>query len=349
MWRTVVFLGPDGWKTTTAQGVSPGDVHFRWSPKHQDMEVISKSSLPVYLSAPGENKTRLLYPSIIWSSFSFFHDWCCRPLPLFRSPPFVSLIFLPLPSHFLSLPFIVFLSSSSSSLPVTLTCFSFLFFPFSPSFLLSSHPLLFPPFFSSSLLSLSPCHPFLFFSMFLFSPLLSSLPLLYCPPSFLCFTSNFRTFPFPLSHPCLLSCPVWTPPSSHSFLPPVSFSPLLLPDQVCLSSPTAPYLGNHLLSYGQNFSFLLRLDRGVRHPSTNDVILEGGGLRVSTSLGDLRSIVPCGQKISYSFRSGFWMVVVQMWPPGFGPFLGAAWMLFLLLCEHSSAAVEESCCCNQSK
>ncbi|XP_070830602.1 laminin subunit gamma-2 [Chaetodon trifascialis] len=108
--------GPEGWKTTTAQSVAPKDIHFRWSPKHQDLEVISKSSLPVYLSAP------------------------------------------------------------------------------------------------------------------------------------------------------------------------------------------APYLGNHLLSYGQNFSFSLRLDRGVRHPSTNDVILEGGGLRVSASLGDLRSIVPCGQKIKYSFR-----------------------------------------------
>ncbi|XP_036940529.1 laminin subunit gamma-2 [Acanthopagrus latus] len=64
----------------------------------------------------------------------------------------------------------------------------------------------------------------------------------------------------------------------------------------------APYLGNQLLSYGQNFSFSLRLDRGVRHPSTNDVILEGAGQRVSASLGDLRSIVPCGQKINYSFR-----------------------------------------------
>lgn len=64
----------------------------------------------------------------------------------------------------------------------------------------------------------------------------------------------------------------------------------------------APYLGNQLLSYGQNLSFSLRLDRGVRHPSTNDVILEGAGQRVSASLGDLRSIVPCGQKLKYSFR-----------------------------------------------
>ncbi|XP_035989424.1 laminin subunit gamma-2 [Fundulus heteroclitus] len=62
------------------------------------------------------------------------------------------------------------------------------------------------------------------------------------------------------------------------------------------------YLGNKRLSYGQNFSFSLRLDRGVRHPSTNDVILEGAGLRVAASLGDLRSIVPCGKKILYTFR-----------------------------------------------
>ncbi|XP_040911632.1 laminin subunit gamma-2 [Toxotes jaculatrix] len=108
--------GPEGWKVATAQGVTPGEVHFRWSPTHQDLEVISKNSLPVYLYAP------------------------------------------------------------------------------------------------------------------------------------------------------------------------------------------APYLGNQLLSYGQDFSFSLRLDRGVRHPSTNDVILEGAGLKVSASLGDLRSIVPCGQKINYRFR-----------------------------------------------
>uniref|UniRef100_A0A667ZDP4 Laminin, gamma 2 n=1 Tax=Myripristis murdjan TaxID=586833 RepID=A0A667ZDP4_9TELE len=70
---------------------------------------------------------------------------------------------------------------------------------------------------------------------------------------------------------------------------------------VYLHAP-APFLGNHLLSYGQNLSFSLRLDRGVRRPSTSDIILEGSGLRVSASLGDLRSIVPCGQKITYSFR-----------------------------------------------
>ncbi|XP_056149191.1 laminin subunit gamma-2 [Lampris incognitus] len=62
------------------------------------------------------------------------------------------------------------------------------------------------------------------------------------------------------------------------------------------------YLGNQLLSYGQNLSFSLRLDRGVRHPSTSDVVLEGSGLRVAASLGEPRSIIPCAQKITYSFR-----------------------------------------------
>lgn len=136
--------GPEGWRAATAQGVASRDILYRWSPKHQDLEVISKNSLPVYLYAPGE----------------------LSPAP-------------------------------------SMSC----------SLLLASFP----------------------------------------------------------------------------------------PDLV--SPPADSYLGNQLLSYGQNLSFSLRLDRGVRHPSTQDVILEGAGLTVSASLGDLRSIVPCGQKISYSFRS----------------------------------------------
>ncbi|KAM9718860.1 laminin subunit gamma-2-like isoform 2-T2 [Menidia menidia] len=62
------------------------------------------------------------------------------------------------------------------------------------------------------------------------------------------------------------------------------------------------FLGDQLLSFGQNFSFSLRLDRGVRRPSTSDLVLEGAGLRAAASLGDLRAILPCGQKIRYSFR-----------------------------------------------
>uniref|UniRef100_A0A3B3TYU7 Laminin subunit gamma 2 n=1 Tax=Poecilia latipinna TaxID=48699 RepID=A0A3B3TYU7_9TELE len=53
--------------------------------------------------------------------------------------------------------------------------------------------------------------------------------------------------------------------------------------------PVHAYLGNKLLSYGQNLSFSLRLDRGVRHPSTSDVVLEGGGLRVAAQLRNVSS------------------------------------------------------------
>lgn len=76
----------------------------------------------------------------------------------------------------------------------------------------------------------------------------------------------------------------------------------------------AQFLGDQLFSYGQNFSFSLRLDRGVRHPSLSDVILEGAGLRVSTSLGDLRHSVPCGRKIYYSF-----MLEEIKWTPHLSP------------------------------
>ncbi|KAL2097851.1 hypothetical protein ACEWY4_007058 [Coilia grayii] len=62
------------------------------------------------------------------------------------------------------------------------------------------------------------------------------------------------------------------------------------------------YLGNQALSYGQTLSFSLRLDRGVRRPSVSDVVLEGAGLQVAASLGDLRTVVSCGKKITYTFR-----------------------------------------------
>ncbi|XP_036410209.1 laminin subunit gamma-2 isoform X2 [Megalops cyprinoides] len=70
---------------------------------------------------------------------------------------------------------------------------------------------------------------------------------------------------------------------------------------VYLFAPDA-FLGDQSLSYGQSLSFLLRLDRGVRRPSVSDVVLEGAGLRVAAPLGNLRTILPCGQKTTYTFR-----------------------------------------------
>ncbi|XP_072298019.1 laminin subunit gamma-2 [Eucyclogobius newberryi] len=78
----------------------------------------------------------------------------------------------------------------------------------------------------------------------------------------------------------------------------------------------ASFLGDQLHSYGQNLSFSLRLDRGVRHPSLGDIILEGAGLSVSTSLGDLRRTVPCGQKMHYSFR-----LEERLWSPQLSSFM----------------------------
>ncbi|XP_077361762.1 laminin subunit gamma-2 isoform X2 [Festucalex cinctus] len=70
---------------------------------------------------------------------------------------------------------------------------------------------------------------------------------------------------------------------------------------VYLHAPES-FLGDQLVSYGRKLSFSLRLDRGVRHPSVDDVVLEGSGRRVSASLGDLRDVLPCGRKINFTFR-----------------------------------------------
>lgn len=78
----------------------------------------------------------------------------------------------------------------------------------------------------------------------------------------------------------------------------------------------ARFLGDQLQSYGQNLSFYLRLDRGVRQPSITDIFLEGAGLRVSTFLGDMRHSVPCRQKPYYSFR-----LEQSQWSPQLSSFM----------------------------
>ncbi|NXJ77186.1 LAMC2 protein, partial [Trogon melanurus] len=64
----------------------------------------------------------------------------------------------------------------------------------------------------------------------------------------------------------------------------------------------AKFLGNQQLSYGQTLSFDYRLDRGGRQPSPHDVVLEGGGLRVTAPFLPQGKILPCGVSQTYTFR-----------------------------------------------
>ena len=65
---------------------------------------------------------------------------------------------------------------------------------------------------------------------------------------------------------------------------------------------TAKFLGNQQVSYGQSLSFDYRVDRGGRHPSAHDVILEGVGLRISAPLIPPGKTLPCGVTKTYTFR-----------------------------------------------
>ncbi|TKC43932.1 hypothetical protein EI555_013151, partial [Monodon monoceros] len=65
---------------------------------------------------------------------------------------------------------------------------------------------------------------------------------------------------------------------------------------------TAKFLGNQQVSYGQNLSFDYRVDRGGRHPSAHDVILEGAGLWITAPLIPPGKTLPCGVTKTYTFR-----------------------------------------------
>ncbi|XP_012495418.1 PREDICTED: laminin subunit gamma-2 [Propithecus coquereli] len=79
------------------------------------------------------------------------------------------------------------------------------------------------------------------------------------------------------------------------------FSSARRSDPVYFVAP-AKFLGNQQVSYGQSLSFDYRVDRGGRHPSAHDVILEGAGLRISASLMPLGKTLPCGITKTYTFR-----------------------------------------------
>ncbi|XP_058130826.1 laminin subunit gamma-2 isoform X2 [Dasypus novemcinctus] len=72
-------------------------------------------------------------------------------------------------------------------------------------------------------------------------------------------------------------------------------------DPVYFVAP-AKFLGNQQVSYGQSLSFDYRVDRGGRHPSAHDVILEGAGLRITAPLLPTDKTLPCGITKTYTFR-----------------------------------------------
>lgn len=79
------------------------------------------------------------------------------------------------------------------------------------------------------------------------------------------------------------------------------FSSARRSDPVYFVAP-AKFLGNQQVSYGQSLSFDYRVDRGGRHPSAHDVILEGAGLRITAPLIPLGKTLPCGITKTYTFR-----------------------------------------------
>ncbi|XP_012368222.1 laminin subunit gamma-2 [Octodon degus] len=72
-------------------------------------------------------------------------------------------------------------------------------------------------------------------------------------------------------------------------------------DPVFFVAP-AKFLGNQQVSYGQSLSFDYRVDRGGRHSSAHDVILEGAGLQITAPLIPRGKILPCGITKTYTFR-----------------------------------------------
>ncbi|KAF5916694.1 hypothetical protein HPG69_005489 [Diceros bicornis minor] len=79
------------------------------------------------------------------------------------------------------------------------------------------------------------------------------------------------------------------------------FSSARRSDPIYFVAP-AKFLGNQQVSYGQSLSFDYRVDRGGRHPSAHDVILEGAGLRITAPLMPLGKTLPCGLTKTYTFR-----------------------------------------------
>ncbi|XP_020671039.3 laminin subunit gamma-2 [Pogona vitticeps] len=64
----------------------------------------------------------------------------------------------------------------------------------------------------------------------------------------------------------------------------------------------AKFLGNQQLSYGQTLSFHYRVNRPGRHPSQQDVVLEGAGLKVTAPFTPNGRTLPCRSGKMYTLR-----------------------------------------------
>lgn len=66
--------------------------------------------------------------------------------------------------------------------------------------------------------------------------------------------------------------------------------------------PSGKFLGNQVLSYGQNLTFSFRVDRRDTRLSAEDLVLEGAGLRVSVPLIAQGNSYPSENVQTYTFR-----------------------------------------------
>ncbi|XP_070602395.1 laminin subunit gamma-1 [Erythrolamprus reginae] len=83
-------------------------------------------------------------------------------------------------------------------------------------------------------------------------------------------------------------------------------------------SAPGKFLGNQILSYGQNLSFSFRVDQRDTRLSAEDVVLEGAGLRVSVPLIAQGNSYPSENTLKYSFR--LHEATDYPWRPSLTPF-----------------------------
>lgn len=66
--------------------------------------------------------------------------------------------------------------------------------------------------------------------------------------------------------------------------------------------PVEKFLGNHVLSYGQNLTLNFRVERRDTRLSAEDVVLEGAGHRIAVPLIAQGNAYPDDQMKTFVFR-----------------------------------------------